>query len=211
MATGNGNGNSTKGFGDDLGLDGFEPSSNPGGNTNNGSVNLNSPYKVYGTNEPYNGLTVKIGGYHYTTDEGTLQGDSVQLVPIGFSDDLGLDDFSPNSGGNVNNPVTRTFISRVVYYRQNGSQVRVGSKLHQHKDGQIMLGHDPNNMGAIVTRIRPKGFGDDLGLDGFEPSNMGGNTSRVTNPNPTTSGNTGTNPGGMGGRRRTSGGGGGGY
>ena len=155
MATGNGNGNSTKGFGDDLGLDGFEPSSNPGGNTNNGSVNLNSPYKVYGTNEPYNGLTVKIGGYHYTTDEGTLQGDSVQLVPIGFSDDLGLDDFSPNSGGNVNNPVTRTFISRVVYYRQNGSQVRVGSKLHQHQDGTIMLGHDANNMGAIVTRNRP--------------------------------------------------------
>ena len=177
-------------------------------------------YKIVGTNEPYNGNVVMIGDLIYTTVGGGIEGDRQQVQRMGkgnnstrgaYGDDLGLDDFSPNTGVNVNNPVTRTFISRVVYYRQNGSQVRVGSKLHQHKDGTIMLGHDPNNMGAIVTRIRPKGFGDDLGLDGFEPSNMGGNTSRVTNPNPTTSGNTGTNPGGMGGRRRTSGGGGGGY
>ena len=181
----------------------------------------NRQYVIAGTRAPYSGRVIMIAGEPFTTVGGGIEGNNQRLEdsqptqnPIDFGDDLGLDDFSPNTGANVrnvNNPVTRTFISRVVYYRQNGSQVRVGSKLHQHKDGTIMLGHDPNNMGAIVTRIRPKGFGDDLGLDGFEPSNMGGNTSRVTNPNPTTSGNTGTNPGGMGGRRRTSGGGGGGY
>ena len=55
----------------------------------------------------------------------------------------------------TNNPVTRTFVSRVVYYRQDGSSVPVGSDLHEHQDGTIMLGHDPNNMGAIVTRNRP--------------------------------------------------------
>ena len=45
-----------------------------------GHTNGNAQYRVYGTNEPYNGLTVKIGGYHYTTDEGTLQGDLQELL-----------------------------------------------------------------------------------------------------------------------------------
>ena len=40
----------------------------------------NAPYKVYGTNEPYSGMTVEIGGFLYTTDGGTLQGDSLQLT-----------------------------------------------------------------------------------------------------------------------------------
>ena len=155
-------------------------------------------YVIAGTNEKYSGRVIMIGGDPFTTVDGGIEGNNQKL-----------EDSQQNQ--TTTNPVTRTFVSRVVYYRQDGSEVPIGSDLHEHQRGQIMLGHDPNNMGAIVTRIRPKGFGDDLGLDGFEPSNMGGNTSRVTNPNPTTSGNTGTNPGGMGGRRRTSGGGGGGY
>ena len=113
-----------------------------------GHTNGNAQYRVYGTNEPYNGLTVKIGGYHYTTDEGTLQGDSLQLVPINNVS-------TQQQNQTPNNPVTRTFVSRVVYYRQDGSSVPVGSDLHEHQDGTIMLGHDPNNMGAIVTRNRP--------------------------------------------------------
>jgi len=38
-------------------------------------------YKIYGTNEPYSGMVVEVGGYLYTTDGGTLQGDSYQLIP----------------------------------------------------------------------------------------------------------------------------------
>ena len=39
-----------------------------------------APYKVYGTNEPYNGLTVEVGGFLYTTVGGALEGDSLQLT-----------------------------------------------------------------------------------------------------------------------------------
>ena len=31
-----------------------------------GHTNVNMTYTVYGTNEPYNGMTVEIGGYLYT-------------------------------------------------------------------------------------------------------------------------------------------------
>tara|TARA_B100000902_G_scaffold125164_1_gene124908 strand:+ start:165 stop:464 length:300 start_codon:yes stop_codon:yes gene_type:complete len=44
------------------------------GHTNNNS------YMIYGTDEPYSGLTVKIGGYMYTTVGGALEGHSVQLI-----------------------------------------------------------------------------------------------------------------------------------
>ena len=114
----------------------------------NGQNRTQASMKVYGTNEPYTGLTVEIGGYHYTTDGGTLQGDSLQLVPMN-----GVSTQQQNQ--TTTNPVTRTFVSRVVYYRQDGSAVPIGSDLHEHQQGQIMLGHDPNNMGAIVTRNRP--------------------------------------------------------
>ena len=45
-----------------------------------GHVNGNAPYKIYGTNEPYDGLTVEIGGYLYTTKGGAYEGDSLQLI-----------------------------------------------------------------------------------------------------------------------------------
>ena len=38
--------------------------------------NNNSTYKVYGTNESYNGMTVEVGGYMYTTVGGALEGNS---------------------------------------------------------------------------------------------------------------------------------------
>jgi len=73
----------------------------------------------------------------------------------GFGDDLGLDDYDanrpPTTMSNTSNPVTRTFVSRVAYYTRDGSTVNPGTELHQHADGTVMLGHDPNNMGAIVT------------------------------------------------------------
>ena len=41
---------------------------------------VEAPYKVYGTNEPYNGLTVEVGGFLYSTVGGALEGDSMQLT-----------------------------------------------------------------------------------------------------------------------------------
>ena len=105
-------------------------------------------YRIVGTDRTYSGLVVMIGGHPYTTDGGTLQGNSEQLELIRNNN------ISQTQTQN-DNPVTRTFISRVVYYRQDGSSVPVGSELHEHADGTIMLGHDPNNMGEIVTRTRP--------------------------------------------------------
>ena len=80
-----------------------------------------------------------------------------------------------------------------------------------------MLGHDPNNMGAIVTRNRPNqnnstmGFGDDLGLDDFSDERKPKSGMSRNNGQMRTQTRTRTSGGGMGGRRRTSGGGGGGY
>lgn len=177
-------GNQTRGFSDDLGFDSFDPDNinNPGNTQKPNPANSfsddlgfdefnldsnTSGLKVYGTDKPYNGKTVNIGGHLYTTRGGALEGDSLQLYGNGsFGDDLGFDDLDldrRNGSGNMNqqrnqtssNPVTRTFVSRVVYYRQDGTVVPSGSELHEHADGTIMLGHDPNNMGAIVTRTRP--------------------------------------------------------
>ena len=118
-------------------------------------------YKVYGTNEAYSGLTVEVGGYQYSTRGGALEGDSMQLVAVADSSPV----VNPN-------PVTRTFVSRVTYYREDGTPVPIGSNLHQHADGTIMLGHDPNNMGAIVTRQNPNTGNQTLGRAGL-----------TTNPN----------------------------
>tara|TARA_A100001391_G_scaffold74062_1_gene47900 strand:- start:229 stop:720 length:492 start_codon:yes stop_codon:yes gene_type:complete len=127
-------------------------------------------YKVYGTNEAYSGLTVEVGGYQYSTRGGALEGDSMQLVAVA--------DSSPE----VNpNPVTRTFVSRVTYYREDGTPVPVGSNLHQHADGTIMLGHDPNNMGAIVTRQNPN-VGNQTNPNQQQNQLMGG-AGLTTNPN----------------------------
>ena len=53
---------------------------------------------------------------------------------------------------NNSNPITRTFNAPQSprYYKPDGQVVRIGAPLHQHQDGTIMLGHDPNNMGEIV-------------------------------------------------------------
>ena len=112
-------------------------------------------YKIYGTNESYAGLVVgPIGGYMYTTRGGTLEGDSKQVYqekPTQMGPEQNVTTTVDD------NPVVRTFVSRVIYYRQDGTAVQPGANLHQHANGTIMMGHDPNNMGAIVTRNRPRG------------------------------------------------------
>ena len=75
MAAGNGNGNQTQN-------NNMSRTTNNGGvrRQNNNSARNDAPYKIYGTNEPYNGLTVEIGGYMYSTMGGALEGDSYQLL-----------------------------------------------------------------------------------------------------------------------------------
>ena len=102
-------------------------------------------YRIVGTDRTYSGLVVMVGGHPYTTDGGTLQGNSQQLELIGNNN-------TSQTQTQNDNPVTRTFISRVLYYRQDGTTVPVGTEMHEHANGTIMLGHDPENMGEIVTR-----------------------------------------------------------
>ena len=122
-------------------------------------------YKIYGTDEPYSGMTVEIGGFMYSTVGGALEGNSMQLVantPMNANPDMNQN----------NNPVTRTFVSRVTYYRQDGTPVAPGVDLHQHADGTIMLGHDPENMGEIVTRTQPI-MGGSTGTNAQEMGELG--------------------------------------
>ena len=140
-------------------------------------------YVIAGTNEPYSGRVIMIGGEPFTTESGTIEGNNQKL-----------EDAQQNQ--TTTNPVTRTFVSRVVYSREDGSEVPIGSDLHEHQQGQIMLGHDPNNMGAIVTRNRPI-------------SSNGNNRQMRTQPRTSTprQTRTQTSTGGMGGGRTSGGGG----
>jgi hypothetical protein len=137
-------------------------------------------YKVYGTNENYSGLTVEIGGFMYSTVGGALEGNSLQLVAgIGDSEQqpqMGTIEGQTGVNPVISNPVTRTFVSRKTYYRQDGTPVPSGAELHQHQDGTIMLGHDPNNMGAIVTSTPPDMIPDFNIVTDEMTSRNGGNT-----------------------------------
>ena len=148
-------------------------------------------YVISGTNEPYSGRVIMIGGEPFTSESGTIDGFRQKL-----------EDSQQNQ--TTTNPVTRTFVSRVVYYRQDGSEVPIGSDLHEHQRGQIMLGHDPNNMGAIVTRNRP------ISSNGNNRQ-MVNQTQRTSTPRTTQTQRTRTSAGGSMGGGRTSGGGRSGY
>ena len=45
-----------------------------------GNISPSTMYRIYGTNEPYRGMVVEVGGYLYTTVGGALEGNSYQLV-----------------------------------------------------------------------------------------------------------------------------------
>jgi hypothetical protein len=73
-----------------------------------GHTNGNAPFMVYGTNEPYSGMTVEIGGKLYTTRGGTLEGDSQQLVPNqGFIPNQDMDILNNANNPNTNNGSTQ--------------------------------------------------------------------------------------------------------
>ena len=82
-----------------------------------------APYKVYGTNEPYNGMTVEIGGFMYSTVGGALEGDSMQLVANPQPNPV--PDLPPNG-------TTRT--------RRNAGQVIPPNNTNQNQQNQLMGG-----------------------------------------------------------------------
>ena len=45
-----------------------------------GNISPSTMYRIYGTNEPYRGMVVEVGGYLYTTVGGALESNSYQLV-----------------------------------------------------------------------------------------------------------------------------------
>jgi len=135
-------------------------------------------YKIYGTDQPYGGKVVNINGDMFTTIGGTLEGDSKHVVVDGPAP-IPSNQITANNNGGMNmiapaansNPVTATFKrgdrspnDGTYYLPQNykgnagtaGRAVKQGTELHIHKNSNVMLGHDPNNMGAVVTKSAPR-------------------------------------------------------
>ena len=65
----------------------------------------NTTYKVYGTNKPYSGMTVEIGGFLYSTVGGALEGDSMQLVSLDGGPNVDPNQMPSLQGTYSNTPV----------------------------------------------------------------------------------------------------------
>ena len=144
--------------------------SNGGGNMNgngNGNIDItpmpepapdaSSPMMVYGTGELYNGLTVLIGGYHYTTVGSALEGNSLQLVALP-SRKTPLPEEPVDGLTESSNPVVSLFQAGATpRYRRSDNNliVPIGANLHEHADGTIMTEHGmgPDDNSVIVFEI----------------------------------------------------------
>ena len=163
----------------------------------------NSQYVLRATNEPYSGRVVFIGDTPYSTNGGGIEGIPFgrELITVSGGETEIIDASTGFNSTNMNNtqpvsvsnPVVRTFLTDTLYYRQNGTLVSRGTEAHEHQDGTIMLGHDPNEMGEIITRTKPQPM---------TPTNQMGNNTRTSRQSPTRV---------MSSRTPRSGGGGGGY
>tara|TARA_B100002019_G_scaffold283440_1_gene289846 strand:- start:253 stop:834 length:582 start_codon:yes stop_codon:yes gene_type:complete len=116
---------------------------------------------VYGTGQLYSGLTVLIGGYHYTTVGGALEGNSLQLVPIPQAE---VEQQIEQSGAKNDNPVVELFQAPATpRYRRsdNNLLVPIGTPLHRHADDTIMTEHSmgPNDNSVVVLQV----FDDEIG------------------------------------------------
>ena len=143
--------------------------------------------KVYGTNEPYIGNTVIIGGFEYTTVGGALEGTSLQLVEIQQSNGNNEDaqptpiGSVPDEIGGVNNvtgvntnPVVELFEApNAPRYRRsdNNQLVPIGAPLHRHADDTIMTEHSmgPNDNSVIVYEVVDESVGDGTPVSQTQP------------------------------------------
>ena len=164
---------------------------------------------VYGTGQLYNGLTVLIGGYHYTTVGGALEGNSLQLVPIPQTE---VEQQIEQSGAENDNPVVELFQAPATpRYRRsdNNLLVPIGTPLHRHADDTIMTEHSmgPNDNSVIVLQV----FDDEIGGQEADNTNNQQNQNNGNgNGGNGNGGNGGNGNGGNGGNGGGSGGNGGG-
>tara|TARA_R100000030_G_scaffold26661_1_gene19403 strand:+ start:260 stop:847 length:588 start_codon:yes stop_codon:yes gene_type:complete len=124
-------------------------------------VQVQQGFTVYGTGQFYSGLTVLIGGYHYTTVGGALEGNSLQLVPIPQAE---VEQQIEQSGAENDNPVVELFQAPATpRYRRsdNNLLVPIGAPLHRHADDTIMTEHSmgPNDNSVVVLQV----FDDEIG------------------------------------------------
>ena len=133
-------------------------------------------YKIYGTNQPYSGRVVNVGNKIYTTQGGTLEGNSHEVVLVtGGGGNQNANENLPTmndsnqqttSGNQTNQDVVTAFIvgdntqfGRGVYYFPNGTRVPQATRLHHHTippngRSKFMTQHtmDGNEQDVFVTR-----------------------------------------------------------
>ena len=122
-------------------------------------------YKIYGTNEIYNGLVIDSGNRLYTTVGGALEGDSKEVIEVkdgvgtkNSEDTLPTMNTMNNKNSVDNNPIIRRFNvdeTTSTYYNPDGSIVTLGTPLHEHQDGTIMTQHNMNNNSVTVSLVPP--------------------------------------------------------
>ena len=149
-------------------------------------VQVQQQFTVYGTGQFYSGLTVLIGGYHYTTVGGALEGNSLQLVPIPQAE---VEQQIEQSGAENDNPVVELFQAPATpRYRRsdNNLLVPIGTPLHRHADDTIMTEHSmgPNDNSVVVLQV----FDDEIGGQEADNTNnqqnqQGGGMNGGTNGN----------------------------
>ena len=134
--------------------------------TNTGNGHKNQSYTVYGTNEKYTGMTVEVGGYLYTTTDGTYQGTSVQLTtPSILNRNQVMESQTPSTEQEVTDVVTTIVVGdgsdlgKTTFYYENGNVVPNGTRLHRHSvppsgRSNFMTQHtmDGNERDVFLTR-----------------------------------------------------------
>ena len=122
---------------------------------------------VYGTGEFYNGLTVMVGGYHYTTVGGALEGNSLQLmdIPQELLPEEDNNQLDPTQSLEDRNPVVELFQAPATpRYRRsdNNLLVPIGTPLHRHADDTIMTEHGmgPQDNSVVVFQILDDEIGE---------------------------------------------------
>ena len=111
-------------------------------------------YILFGTNTPYVGKVVEIGGELFTTNGGGFEGGSQKITEIGGNSNSTTNTMNTlNTSVLSDNPVTRNFVSRVSYYTADGTEIPRGTKLHQHADGTIMTEHVPEGSTMSDTSV----------------------------------------------------------
>ena len=172
------------------------------------SPSINAPYKIAGSNVPYDGKVVKIGTDFFTTRGGTLEGDSQRLVATGPA---------PTTESVITSTETDIVTAFVVgdnsrfgqgvYYYSDGRQVPPNTQVHHHTVPPL------NTAGVRRNNFMTQHTMDGNEQDVFTRRQSGriSNTSRQATPSRTRTATRATNQrtGGMG-RRGTMGGGSGG-